>query len=293
MDVATRKHLPTVRLRRLAYQLRGMRSDAGLTREDAAEKTHMNSATLWRIETGKVRPQKRTVLALLDLYGISDEQQRTEMLDLLKDSTQLGWLQAYEEVLSDEYSAYISFEAEARSVRNYEPLFVPGLLQTEEYARAVTAGVLPECSESDVAHRVEARMKRQESITKDTPLKLWAIIDEGVIHRQVGGVDVIRGQLRHLADMAKQPHITLQVLPYEVGAHAGMHGAFALMDFPDPYDPELVYIENRVNAMFLESPSEIASYSSLFEYLRAAAVDPAGSVRMIKKSIDRMDEKGR
>ena len=286
MDLAARKQPPTVRLRRLAAELRALRQGAGLTREDAAAQIHLNSATLWRIETARARPQKRTLLALLDKYGVTDEHRRTELIDLAKESTQLGWLQAYEDDLPDEYNAYISFEAEARGVRNYESLFVPGLLQTEAYARAVIAGVLPGISEEEVERRVEARLNRQDSIAKVEPLKLWAIIDEAVLHRMVGGAAVMREQLQHLAKLAKLPHVTLQVLPYDVGAHPGMHGAFAIMDFPDPADPELVYIENMVNALFLEREADVTSYSGLFEHLRAAAVNPAASVRLIARAAE-------
>ena len=284
--MAGRKQPPTVRLRRLAAELRALRQAAGLTREDAAEQTHMNSATLWRIETARARPQRRTLFGLLDKYGVTDQQRRAELVDLAKDAGQLGWLQAYEELLPDEYSSYISFEAEARTVRNYESLFVPGLLQTEEYARALTAGMLPDATEEGVERRVEARLKRQDSITKDEPLKLWVIIDESVLHRKVGGAEVMRGQLRQLAKLTKLPQVTVQVLPYEVGAHPGMYGAFAIMDFPDPADPDLVYIENRVNALFLERESDITSYTALFDHLRAAAVNPAASVRLITRAAE-------
>ncbi|MEN3610792.1 helix-turn-helix domain-containing protein [Plantactinospora sp. ZYX-F-223] len=286
MNVAARKQPPTVRLRRLAAEIRALRHGAGLTREDVAERTHMNPATLWRLETARARPQRRTLLGLLDLYGVTDPERRAELVDLAKDAGQLGWLQAYEDQLPDEYSTYISFESEAQSVRNYESLFVPGLLQTEAYARAVTAGLLPGGTEAEVERRVEARLRRQESISKAEPLKVWAILDESVLHRKVGGAAVMHDQLQHLAKLTKLPNITVQVLPYEVGAHPGMYGAFAVMSFPDPADSDLVYIENRVNALFLERDTDIASYTDLFEHLRAAALNPAASVRLITRAAE-------
>src|SRR6266516_1057648 len=143
MDLSARRQPPTVRLRRLAGELRSFRTAAGLTRDEVAEQTNINSATLYRIETAKVRPQKRTLLTLLDKYGITDEAQRNDLLAMSRQASQLGWLQAYESELPEEYTAYISFAAEARSVRNYESLFLPGLLQIENYARAVIRGVLP------------------------------------------------------------------------------------------------------------------------------------------------------
>lgn len=276
-DLAARRQPPTVRLRRLAGELRALRAAAGLTREEVAEQANINAATLYRIETARVRPQKRTLLAILDKYGITDEQRRTDLVELSKQATQLGWLQAYESELPEEYTTYISFEAEARSVRNYESLFVPGLLQTEGYARAVATASLPYADDQEVQRRVETRLKRQQSLTKDNPLRLWAIVDEAVLHREVGGRAVMDEQLRHLLDVTTQPNLTFQVLPWKVGAHPGMHGAFAVMDFPDPADPELVYIENMAGALYLEKEADVRRYAEMFDQLRAAALNAANS----------------
>jgi transcriptional regulator with XRE-family HTH domain len=280
MDLPPRRQPTTVRLRRLAAELRNLRDAAHLSREDVSETTNINAATLYRIETAKVRPQRRTLLALLDKYGVTDQAHRTALVELSKQATQLGWLQAYESELPEEYTTYISFEAEARSVRNYESLFVPGLLQTEAYAAASITGVLPGTSEVDVRHRVDARMQRQQVIKKADPLKLWAIVDEAVLRREVGGRDVMGEQLEHLAELAREPHITLQVLPYRVGAHPGMHGAFAVMDFPDAADPELVYIESMAGALFLEREADVRRYNAVFEYLRAQALNPGDSIQL-------------
>jgi transcriptional regulator with XRE-family HTH domain len=277
IDLPARRQPPTVRLRRLAGELRALRDATGLTREDTAEQTNINSATLYRIETAKARPQKRTLLALLDKYGVIDPARRAALLDLSKQATQLGWLQAYESELPEEYTTYISFESEARSVRNYESLFVPGLLQTEGYTRAVVTASLPAATHTEVQQRVETRARRQQSITVNDPLKLWAIVDEAVLHREVGGPHVMAEQLRHLAEMASQPHITFQVLPFKVGAHPGMHGSFAVMDFPDAADPELVYIENMAGALYLEKEADVRRYAEMFDQLRAAALNPADS----------------
>jgi transcriptional regulator with XRE-family HTH domain len=286
MDLPTRRQPPTVRLRRLAGELRNLRQAAGLTREDAAEQTNINSATLYRIETAKARPQRRTLLTLLDKYGVTDPAGRAALVELSKQATQLGWLQAYESELPEEYTTYISFESEARSVRNYESLFVPGLLQTEGYTRGVVTASLPYASNEEIQQRVETRTQRQASINKDDPLKLWVIVDEAVLHREVGGAEVMADQLRHLLDMARQPHITFQVLPYKVGAHPGMHGAFAVMDFPDAADPELVYIENMAGALYLEKEVDVRWYAQMFDQLRAAALNVADSRRLVGRLID-------
>jgi transcriptional regulator with XRE-family HTH domain len=270
----------------LASELRNLRQAASLTREDTAEQTNINSATLYRIETAKVRPQKRTLLTLLDKYGVTDPVRRAALVELSKQATQLGWLQAYESELPEEYTTYISFEAEARSVRNYESLFVPGLLQTDDYTRAVVNAGLPYASEDEIQRRVETRIQRQQSITKDDPLKLWAIVDEAVLHREVGGPQVMQAQLRHLLDTTKEPHITFQALPWKVGAHPGMHGAFAVMDFPDAADPALIYIENMAGALYLEKEADVRRYTEIFDQLRAAALNPSDSRRFLAELID-------
>jgi transcriptional regulator with XRE-family HTH domain len=291
-EVPSRRQTPTLRLRRLASELRALRQAAGLTREGTAEQTNINSATLYRIETAKARPQKRTLLALLDKYGVTDPARRVALVELTKQTTQLGWLQAYESELSEEYTTYISFESEAMSVRNYESLFVPGLLQTQAYARAVIPATLPSANEDQVQQRVDTRIQRQQLISKDDPLKLWAIVDEAVLHREVGGPQVMTEQLRHLADMARQPHITFQVLPFKVGAHPGMCGAFVIMDFPDPADPELIYIENMAGALYVEKEADVLRYAEMFDQLRAAALNPTDSHRMVARLADEISKGG-
>ena len=250
--MAARKQPPTVRLRRLAAELRALRTAAGLTREDAAELTHMNSASLWRIETARARPQRRTLLGLLDKYGVTDPQRRADLVELAKDAGQLGWLQAYEDLLPDEYNTYISFESEAQTVCNYESLFVPGTLQTESYARAVTAGLLPDGTEEEVERRVEARLKRQDSLTRADPLKIWAILDEGVLHRKVGGAEVMPTSCSTWPSSpgcrTSQCRCCRTTSAHTLACTARSPSWVS----PNPADPELVYIENRVNALFLE-----------------------------------------
>src|SRR5271165_2048290 len=177
---------PTVRLRRLAAELRRLRSAAQLSRENVEEQTGINEGTLYRLETARARPQRRTLMTLLDLYG-ADDPLRSDLLAIAQGADNQGWLRPYHSELPEEYAAYISFEAEARAVRNYESLFIPGLLQTEGYARAVITGTLPMASETEVEQRVQARMERQELLRGDNPLELWAILDEAAIRRMVGG----------------------------------------------------------------------------------------------------------
>ncbi|MEU5552853.1 helix-turn-helix transcriptional regulator [Micromonospora sp. NPDC047793] len=292
MELSARRQPPTVRLRRLAAELRGLRTGAGLTREEVSEQTGINPATLYRIETAKVRPQRRTLMAMLDTYGVTDEDKRSELIALSRQAAQLGWLQAYESELPELYTTYISFKAEARSVRNYESLFVPGLLQTESYAREVIRAGLPLATEEDIRARVEARLQRQESLRKKGPIRLWAILDEAVLHRQVGSAEVTTGQLETLVASAAQPHITLQVIPFASGAHAGMPGSFVVMDFPDPADPALVYIDSMAGDLFLEREADVRRFAVTFEHLQATALDPSSSIKAIEAQINKIKEKG-
>lgn len=279
---------PTVRLRRLAAELRRLRADAGYSREQVEEQTGVNEGTLYRLETARARPQRRTLVALLDLYHV-DEPLRADLIDIARTADGQGWLRPYHSELPEEYAAYISFEAEARSVRNYESLFIPGLLQTEDYARAVITGTLPMASQTEIEQRVQARMERQELLRGDKPLELWAIVDEAAIRRMVGGPKVIRAQLTHLREAAEQPDITLQVIPFDVGAHPGMPGSFVYMEFGEPTDPELVYVDTLAGDLFLEADADVRRYAAMFDHLRATALSPANTMRMISTVIERLE----
>lgn len=277
---------PTVRLRRLAAEMRRLRESREMTREEVSERTSINEATIYRLETARVqRPQKRTLTALLDLYGVG-EPHRAELLALGREGERQGWLQPYHSELPEDYTTYIGFEAEARSVSNYESLFLPGLLQTEDYARAVIKGGLPMASEHDVEQRVQARIERQHLLSKSSPLRLWAIVDEAALHRQVGGPDVMRAQLVQLIKAASEPPVTLQVIPYSAGAHAGMPGSFAVLDFPNPADPAVVHIDTMAGDLFLESEADLRRYRLLFEHLRAVASSPDQSTSLLATLTD-------
>lgn len=257
-----------------------------MSRDDVSEDTGINAATLYRIETARARPQMRTLTALLNLYE-ADQEQREYLTILFREAGKQGWLRPYHSDLPEEYTAYISFEAEAAGVRNYESLYIPGLFQTEDYARAVIRGGLPMASEQQVEDRVRARMERQQVLTKEAPLKLWAIVDEAALRRVVGDTEVMRVQLAHLADTVKAPNITFQVIPFETGAHPGMPGAFVLMDFTDPMDTDLIYIDSMAGDLFLESDADVRRYTSIFDTLRAVALSPDASATFVAELISR------
>jgi transcriptional regulator with XRE-family HTH domain len=278
--MAGKRQTPTVRLRRLAAELRTLRTSSGLTRDAVVERTGINVATLYRIEHARVRPQTRTLRTLLDLYG-ADEQQQADLVALLRDARQRGWLHAYQSELPEQYTTYIGFEGEARSVWNYESLFIPGLLQTEDYARAVIRAVLPWASRDEVERRVEVRMERQDVLRNDSPLELWVIVDEAALRRQVGGQAVMQAQLSHLVQAAELPNVTFQVIPFRDGAHAGMPGSFVFMQFDEATIPEVIYIDSMAGDLFLEAEADVRRYRLVFEHLRAVAASPDDSRSLV------------
>ena len=271
---------PTVRHRRLAAELRRLRESAGLTQEDVSERTGKDRSTLYRLENAQQRPQRSTLIQLLDLYG-TDQERRAELLALLREAGQRGWMQLDRSDLREIYADYISFESEARSVSDYESLFIPGLLQTEDYARAVIRGALPQATQEQVESRVTARMERQGLLTRDNPLQLWAIMDEAAARRIVGGPAVMREQLARLRDTAALPNVTVQVIPYDAGAHPGMPGSFIVLEFPDPADQSLIYIDSMAGDLFLDAGMEVRRYILIFGHLRAAALRPDKSLTLL------------
>jgi transcriptional regulator with XRE-family HTH domain len=274
-------------MRRLASELRRLRDGAGLTREEVSQRTRINDATLYRIETAKARPQVRTLVTLLDLYGIPAADQ-DELITLLRQAGDQTWLQQFAD-LPQPYAAYITFESEAKTLVNYESLLVPGLLQTEDYARAALQRSLSTTSREEIQRLVDARMSRQKVLTRDPPLRLWAIIDEAVLHRPVGGRQVMAAQLDHIAEVASAaPAITAQVVPYHVGGHPGMSGAFAILGFDDPLANDLVYTESRAGGLVLENETDLARFRSIFEDLRALALPPEDSLSLIRQRATQM-----
>ncbi len=280
--MATKGHIPTVRLRRLAAELRRLRATANLTRDEVSAKTGINAATLYRVETARVRPQRRTLVGLLDLYQVS-EAKRADTLDLLKGAATQGWLRPYHAELPEEYAAYIGFENEARALRAYESLCVPGLLQTEDYARAMVRGVLPATTDSVIENVVRVRMERQELLTKAEPLQLWAIMDEAALHRVYGSPAIMHTQVERLQAATAMPNVTLQVVPFGAGAHPGVLGAFALLSFPDVDDPEIIFLESLSGEIFLEADDDLRRYSSMFDVLRAVALSPRETMKLLKQ----------
>jgi len=278
-----RDHSPTVRRRRLAGELRRLRDQAQLTIDDVAEKLECSASKISRIETGHVGVTPKDTRELLKLYGV-DADQLEALVQLAREARKKGWWHTYNEVFS---GAFVGLEAETSSLRAYQALLIPGLLQTEDYMRAVIRAARPDATDAQVEKRVQARLARQRLLTELDPPRYWAVIDEAVLCRWVGGAAVMRAQLEWLVDRATLPHVTIQVLPFAAGAHAGMEGPFLILGFPEQADPDVVYVDNTTAGFYLEEPAEILRYTLMFDHLRAAALAPDESLTRIAEAAAR------
>ncbi|TDP97120.1 helix-turn-helix domain-containing protein [Labedaea rhizosphaerae] len=275
---------PTVRRRRLAGELRRLRDEANLTIDEVAEKLECSASKISRIETGNVGVTPRDARDLLELYGVPEDK-REALVQLAREARQKGWWHAYNEVFT---GSFVGLEQDATSLHTHQALLVPGLLQTERYTRAVHRAIRPDVQESEVDRRVKARLERQRLLTDHNPPEYWAVIDEAVLNRTVGGPSVMREQLSHLVDLAALPNVTLQVVPFTAGEHAGMEGSFLILGFPEQADPDVVYVEYTTSGVYLEQPSDVRRYTVMFDHLRATALKPDDTVAMIKRAADRL-----
>jgi transcriptional regulator with XRE-family HTH domain len=267
----------TVRQRRLARALRRLREGADLTIEQVAEKLELSPSTVSRIETAQVGVRPRDLRELLDIYGVGGAQ-RDELLEIARERRQQAWWQEYRDLPNN---AVAGFEAEAASISQYAALLVPGLLQTEAYARVVLEAIRLNPKAGDIQRRMELRMNRQALLTDEQAPTYWVVLDEAVLRRTVGGRQVMHAQLERLIDAAALPSVTLQVLPFTAGAHAGMDGEFTILSLRDPEDPDVVFIENTGGDAYIENTAVTRRYNSIFDHLRSVAQDPAESVRIL------------
>jgi transcriptional regulator with XRE-family HTH domain len=263
---------PTVKRRRLAAELRHHREAAGLTIDDVAERLEWSSAKISRIENARVSVLPRDVKFLLSAYGLTDRDEAWDvMLTLARESRQKGWWHRYGEAVPDWFEVFVGLEADAATIQGYDAEFVPGLLQTQEYARAVHRAQLMTATDEEIEQRVKVRMARQELLTFDGAPQVWLVLNEAVIRRLVGGRAAMHGQLTRLLETASLPNVTLQVLPFSAGAHPAMDGSFKILGFPEPADPNIVYFEYHTGALYLEKRQEVQRYSLMFDHLRASA----------------------
>jgi hypothetical protein len=280
---------PTVKRRRLAAELRHHREAASLTIDEVAEQLEWSTAKISRIENARVSVLPRDVKFLLRTYDLSENDDAWEvLLTLARESRQKGWWQQYGEAVPDWFEVFVGLEAEAATIWGYDAEFVPGILQTEEYARAVHRAQLIIATEDEIDRLVRVRMARQELLTSDDAPQVWLILNEAVIRRVVGSAQIMREQLSRLIDASKLPNVTLQVVPFAGGAHPAMDGSFKLLGFPEPSDPNIVYIEYHTGALYLEKAAEVQRYSLTFDHLRATALSVDASRALMARAAEEL-----
>lgn len=266
--------IPTVRRRMLGVELRKIREQQGLTSEETAERMGWHPTKMSRLESGRSGLRAHEVVSLLDVYEVRDATTREALAVLAREGKRRVWWQPYNDVLTPRYSSYISFEAEAVSVRNFQSSLIPGLLQVPDYARAVIRAIQPDTPGEEVNALVDVRLARQNAaLAREEPLQLWAIMDEAALRRVIGGEVTMRKQLRRVLEASEQPTITIQVLPFKAGAHAAIHGPFVILEFPVRGDLDVVYVEGHTSSLYLERDDDLTSYGRTFDRLRAAALD--------------------
>jgi len=266
------EHSPTVRRRRLALELRRLREAARLTCEEVADHLECSASKISRVETGRVSVSPRDVRDMLDLYGVPAAQ-RESLVQLARDSRQKGWWHAFSDTMHPRFATYVGLESAASEIRIYEVSLIPELLQTEDYARAVIRSGLMGRPGEDAERQVALRMARQPAVTRDDdPPKVWAVLDEAALRRQVGGPGVMQLQLEHLLAQAALPNVAIQVIPFGGGAHPAMGRPFIILAFPERVDTDVVYLEDLTSALYLEDVTDVDRYNVFFNHLRATAL---------------------
>ncbi|GAB2664854.1 helix-turn-helix domain-containing protein [Nocardia goodfellowii] len=269
-DVAERG--PTALRIAIGGQLRKLREECDITREAAGEHIRGSHAKISRLELGRHAFKERDITDLLTLYGVSDPDQRERLLDLVRKANHPGWWHTYGDLFPPWFETYLGLEGAASSIRTFENQLVPGLLQTEDYARAVLA-LGPDTTEA--ARQVELRRRRQEILTAPNGPKLWAVLEESVLHRPIGGTQVLRAQIEHLLAMSTMPNVTLQVLPYTAGISAAAGCcSFTLLRFAEQELPDIVYVELLTNALYLERRQDLERYRQVMERIVIEAEQP-------------------
>ena len=277
----------TIRSRRLGSDLRQLRRRSNLTAEAVGDELGFSQAKISRIESGDVRVSRTDLKAMLVLYGVTDAQEVDAFVQAAKDARSKGWWLAYEDALPREYRDFIALEAGASSIRSFEGMIIPGLAQTADYMRhVITAGpaVLPL---GHVDSLIKVRVERQGILEGDHAPKLWMIVTEGALRQLVGGPAVMTEQLHHLGRLTERSNVTLQVLPFQAGAHAGVQSSFVVFDFPGA-DPSVACVANLTGTLFIDQPGQLDAFAGAFDNLRASALSPADSLTLINRIRDEL-----
>jgi transcriptional regulator with XRE-family HTH domain len=273
---------PTIRQRELGMRLREFRTAKGLTVEDVANELLCSPTKVSRAETGARRATLRDVRDLCQIYGL-DSETSAELMELAREARQPGWWTKYDDL---KIAPYIGMEQAATAITAFGMYYVPALLHTEDNARAIIKGIAPKIEEAIQGQRVEARMMRQKLLFQPKPPKYRALVDEAVLHRQVGGCAVIKAQLDKILSLIREERAAVQVIPYEVGAYGATDSNFTYMEFAGTKLPDLVFVEGLVSQLYLERPDELARYREALDYLRDEALNPRDSAKKIERMRD-------
>jgi transcriptional regulator with XRE-family HTH domain len=271
---------PTVRRKRLGIELRRLREQARLTCESVGQRLDCSGTRISRLETGRISARPGDVRELLEVYGVTGNR-ADELVELAREARRKGWWHQFGPVTPSWLEPYLGLEAEAARLRDFQSMVLPGLLQTEDYARAILRAAAGAGPADDIEQQVALRMARQQVLGGTAPPELCLVLSEGVLRVQVGGPEVMRGQLRKLAEVAGRGRVTLQVLPLRAAAQAQPVSSFTMLDFADPADPSVVYTEHLTGGLLLDDPDEVRTYAALFDQLRAEALGTGQSIDLI------------
>ncbi|MFC9425377.1 MULTISPECIES: helix-turn-helix domain-containing protein [unclassified Streptomyces] len=274
---------PTARRRRLAIELKKLREEHALTCNQVGKELDWSGSKVNRLETGQGRVQPSDVDALCRFYGTSDEL-RELLKALAKQSKTKGWWHAHGDAVPSWFSVYVGLEQAVSSLRTYQGEFIPGLLQTAEYASELSR-VTPDLSPDDIPRLVDVRMRRQELLTEASPPDFWAVVHQSAILQVIGNRQVMARQLERMLEMAKLRNVTVQVLPYDAGTYPST-GPFTVLGFPEQEDPDMVYREGLTDSVYLELPTDVSIYTKAFDHLRALALSPQRSASLIRSSME-------
>lgn len=280
---------PTVLRILLGSQLRKLREANGVTREAAGWEIRASESKISRMELGRVGFKERDVADLLTLYGVNDKTERDALLALARQANTQGWWQRFSDVLPSWFGAYLGLESSAGMIRTYEVQFVPGLLQSREYARAVVMIGHGAAGLDEIDRRVDVRMARQQLLTRVGAPHLWAVLDEAVLRRPIGGRTVMRTQIAALIDATKLPNVTIQVVPFSAGGHAAAGGAFTILRFPDAELPDVIYMEQLTTALYLDKRDDVDQYAAAMERLCVEAEPPDRTLALLERILHDYD----
>jgi transcriptional regulator with XRE-family HTH domain len=271
---------PTVRRKRLGIELRRLREQADLTCEEVGQRLECSGTRISRIETGRINVRPGDVREMLEIYGVTGSE-ASSLVQLAREARRKGWWHTYGRVLPTWFETYIGLESEAVRLHDFQPLVMPGLLQTEDYARAVLRAAPSAGTTGDIDRQVALRMDRQAVLAQASPPDLWVVLSESVVRAQIGGPAIMRAQLSRLIDVAERVTVTLQVLPFTASAHVHPISPFTILEFAEAADPAVVYLEHLTGSLFLESEDEFRHYTVVFNRLRAEALEAGQSVDLI------------